>query len=619
MPKKLSPEEIRKIQTETLQRTLTVENRNIDEEARTVQVAFSSESVVERYWGNEILNHDADSVRLGRLQNGGAVLVGHNHSDQVGVIESVSIDADRVGRAVLRFGRSARAQEVFGDIVDGIRRHISVGYRIHELKLESENRDTGDRNYRVTDWEPFEVSIVSVPADDAVGVGRSAEPGESPVLEPEPEPEPTTETTETAERSEEEPDMPKPTQSPDKPTVSVEEVRDQEIQRMRSIEAMGKKFDAGDLARTAMEKGTSVEEFRAKLLEHVEERQATARPVTDLDLTASEHQQYSLLRAINAQLTGDWSDAGFELECSRAIAERLERDARGFFVPYDVQKRNSMATGPGTGLSDAGAIVGTDHLASQFIENLRAQSVLGRMGARFLPGLVGDVSIPRQEGSAAFNWLDEDEDNTDSEFPLGSVTLTPRTVAGSVPMTRRLIKQSSPSIEALVMNDLRIGSALAIDLAGLEGTGLNGQPLGIVGQTGVSTQSIADAGGVPTHAELVGFESQVDTDNALDGSLYYLTTPGMIGNLKTAKIDAGSGRFLLENGIANGYSVMRSSQISTGRIMFGNFSDVLIGMWGVLDVMIDTAAKAKSGGLVIRVFQDIDIAVRHPESFCIND
>ena len=134
----------------------TMEVRKFDTEKRTVELAFSSEIEVERWYGIEILDHSPESVRLDRLRDGGALLVDHDWTDQVGVVESVSIDADRRGRAVVRFGRSARADEIFQDIVDGIRKHVSVGYRVLAAKLQ-ETREEWQDVYRITEWEPFEI------------------------------------------------------------------------------------------------------------------------------------------------------------------------------------------------------------------------------------------------------------------------------------------------------------------------------------------------------------------------------------------------------------------------------------------------------------------------------
>lgn len=153
--------------------SISTADRQIDEDARTVEVAFSSEAPVERWWGTEILDHASGSVRLDRLRESGAVLVNHDSNQHVGTPQDVRVDSDRTGRATIRFSRSDRGEEVFRDVIDGIRRSISVGYMIHEARLESTG-DGGDV-YRINDWEPYEFSIVAVPADTAVGVGRSVE------------------------------------------------------------------------------------------------------------------------------------------------------------------------------------------------------------------------------------------------------------------------------------------------------------------------------------------------------------------------------------------------------------------------------------------------------------
>ncbi|RAS21512.1 HK97 family phage prohead protease [Paraburkholderia bryophila] len=151
-----------------------VEVSHIDANRRTVELAFSSETPVPRQFGIEVLSHAAGAVDLSRLNSGAALLMDHNFSDQIGVIESARIDSDRVGRAVVRFGNSARANEIFQDVQDGIRNLVSVGYRVLEI-VQSEQRDAGPV-YTVTSWLPYEISFVSVPADPSVGIGRSLTP-----------------------------------------------------------------------------------------------------------------------------------------------------------------------------------------------------------------------------------------------------------------------------------------------------------------------------------------------------------------------------------------------------------------------------------------------------------
>ena len=156
-----------------LERALLVDRAAVDEAARTATLAFASETPYERWWGIEILNIAPESMRQGRMRSGANLLCDHDVRDVVGVVESVEIGADRVARATVRFGKSARAEEVWQDVLGGIRRNVSFGYMIHEAVLES-TKD-GVETYRVIDFEPYEVSLVSVPADASVGVGRSLE------------------------------------------------------------------------------------------------------------------------------------------------------------------------------------------------------------------------------------------------------------------------------------------------------------------------------------------------------------------------------------------------------------------------------------------------------------
>jgi HK97 family phage major capsid protein len=591
--------EVRTIKSPPLYRDIRVGNFDVDE--RTVELAFSSEEPVERFFGNEILDHDPQSVRLGRLEDAGPVLVDHDPRDHVGVVERVTIDPDKVGRALVRFGQSQRAQEIFQDVQDGIRKSISVGYRIHKAIAEIDG-DGDTETVRVTDWEPLEMSFVAIPADVTVKVGRSAETENEFQIE-----------TPTIERAEPMPDE-------KQPDVDLEAVRSEARNKLRDemrteadkILKLGERYEMVTEAREHIASGKSFEDFRDFSMEQLNARHTQAAPKTELGMDDQEIRDYSIMKAVRAAVTGDWKDAGLERETSIEIADKLGKEARGFYVPYDVQAR-TMTAGTDTA---GGYLVGTDHLAGSFIDRLRAQSIIGRMGATMLPGLVGDVDIPKLTGGATFYWIAEDADVTDSDGTLGSVVLNPKTVAGSVPMSRRLLKQSAPSVEAMMMNDLVIGASLAIDIAAMEGDGVN-KPTGIVNVSGVNTQTVSSAG-APTWAELVGFETEVNSDNALVGSLGYATTPAVSGTLKTTAKDSGSGLFLMDQDRANGYQVVTSSQLTANRIIFGNFSDVIVGMWGVLDIAPDAAAKAASGGLVLRVFQDVDVAVRHAESFCIN-
>jgi len=138
---------------------------------RRVELAFSSEVPYRRHFGMEVLGHDAGEVDLSRLADGThPLLLNHDRNQQIGVVESARIDSDKKGRAMVRFGKSSMAEEVWQDVVDGIRSQVSVAYEVNEWdKIE---RDNGDNEWRATKWQPFEISVVSIAADTQVGIGK---------------------------------------------------------------------------------------------------------------------------------------------------------------------------------------------------------------------------------------------------------------------------------------------------------------------------------------------------------------------------------------------------------------------------------------------------------------
>ncbi|MCG6869263.1 MAG: phage major capsid protein [Gammaproteobacteria bacterium] len=192
------------------------------------------------------------------------------------------------------------------------------------------------------------------------------------------------------------------------------------------------------------------------------------------------------------------------------------------------------------------------------------------------------MDIPRLTGSGAFAWLPDDGDVTDQDVSLDSVSMMPKTVAGSVAMSRRLLKQSTPQIDALVAEDLARGAALTIDLAALEGDGTGNSPIGVANTPDVLAQTITDlTAGVPTWEEAVGFVTALDSHDAATGSLAYICTPAVRGGMKTKTKDAGSGQFVIgTDGTVGGEEVLVTSQLSPKRIMYGNWNDLLIGHVG---------------------------------------
>jgi HK97 family phage major capsid protein/HK97 family phage prohead protease len=588
------------------ERALQVERAAIDEQARTATLAFASETPYERYWGIEILDITPTAMRQGRLRSGANLLVDHDSRDVVGVIESVEVSADRVARATVRFGRSARAEEVWTDVRDGIRRNVSVGYMIHKAQLV-ETRD-GVETYRVNDWEPFEVSLVSVPADPTVGVGRSLDAG--------PDADPPAAATAAAIE-------PKTPSSKEHNIVSdvIVEARNHAAE----ISKIAKGLPGGaDMALDAIQRGLTTEQFQAEALTKLA---SAPLPTADIGLDKRETKRYSLLRALNALANpGDAAAqraAAFERECSEAAAAKLGKQSRGFMVPTEIQKRDLNVTTATAG----GNLVATDLLGGSFIDALRNAMVIDKMGTRMLTGLVGNIAIPRLSGTGTAYWVAENTAPTESDQTIAQVTMSPKTVGAFTDISRRLLLQSSLDVEAMVQTDLATILGLAIQQAAINGSGASNQPSGIL--TRVTASVIGGANGAaPTWANIVQLESDVAVANADVGTLGYLTNARVRGKLKTTSKVTGQNGFVWDDGDTpmNGYRTAVTNAVPSNlvkgtsgsvcsAIVFGNFADLVIGMWGSLDLMVDPYTGSTAGTVRVVALQDVDVQLRNVVSF----
>lgn len=624
----------------------TAEVRNIDQAARTVEVAFSSETPVTRWFGDEVLDHSPGAMDDTRLMGGAAVLWNHNTDVQIGVVEGARIESDRVGRAVLRFGRSQRAEEIWADVVDGVIRHVSVGYFVRAITTEE--REGEPDKVTITEWEPYEISLVSVPADASVGVGRSAgEPPEEGGHEPD-NTEPQSETTEAEETGMERilrnanGDLVRAKVDDDGNIIKVLEVLERasetqalvqrgtqaEQQRTADLLELGDQYSAQSLAAEAIRAGTAVDEFTRSLLEHVAASggagsQRGNQPLDDdagvIGMTNDEAQSFSFLRAFRALANPHdrraQEEAAFEFEASRAAEQTSNRAAQGIMVPADVLRRSLNTSTSGTAAGDTGGYaIATDLMSQSFIEMLRNRSVLLGL-ATPMGGLVGNVDIPGQASGATGYWIGEDDDATEQTLDLRQIGLNPKTAAAFSEITRKMLQQSSLDAEALVRRDLARALALTMDYAGFYGTGSANQPLGIKNLTGINAVIFAAAD--PTFAELVQLETEVSADNADVASMAYIANAKFRGHCKTTEKFAGSsGATIWEpGGTVNGYAAEITNQVADGDVFHGNFADMIAAMWGGLDLTIDPYSNSKKGRLRIVAFQDIDFAYRNVESF----
>lgn len=364
-------------------------------------------------------------------------------------------------------------------------------------------------------------------------------------------------------------------------------------------------------------------------------------PVADpnalnIGLSSKEIKNYSVLRAIRAAADAHsnpraWDEAGLELEASRAVAEKLKRDPKGFFVPWDIQNAgyrplNTQKVGdPAAG----GYLVATELMADSFIDTLRNSMVMKAAGARIMTGLVGDIDIPKKTSGSNAYWIGEGNAPTKSTLQFGQVAARPKTVAAYAQLTRKFLKQATPDAEALVRDDIAQTLALAADKAGLHGAGSANEPLGVANMTGIGAVVGGTNGANPDWADIVDLESEVSLDNALIGKLGYITNTKVKGYLKKTKHNATYGdRYIwdVDAKEMNGHPAYVTNQVRSDMtkgsasgvcsgLFFGNWDDLVFLYWGGLDVIVDPYTQSTSGDVLVTSMQDLDIVGRRAQSF----
>ena len=576
----------------------------VEEDDRRVRMSLSSEEPVERSFGYEVLRHNREAVDLSRMNSGHApLLLDHDMTKQIGVVERTYLDeADRRLRAVVRFGKGALAREVYDDVKDGIRSNVSIGYQIRQMEDKRSDGTVG-----ISSWIPYEASIVSVPADAGVGVNRSAE-----IVEP----------------------MIKDKETPKMSEVDQNEIREaaaeaakRDFQKNASeIINLAVKHNRRDLADQAIGDGLSVAQFRAVLLDAIGEGKPLEQSAGAVDMSAKEERDYSFMKAVRGLVNGQGLK-GLEAEVSDEIAKRSGREARGFYAPDSFWSgKRDLTVGTATA---GGHLVGTDHLGDQFVDALRSRLVFNELGARFMTGLRGDVAIPKLATGVSAGFVAENGATSEVNAVFSQITMSPKSLGAFTDVSRLLMIQSDPSVEQIVRDDLLNAIAQKIEDVAIEGGGSN-EPTGITGTSGIGSVAIGTNGGAIAWDDIVNLVKEVEIDNAaINGNtLAYLTNPKVKSLMaSTAKVASTDSVMLLDapwNSLY-GYDLAVTNNVpsdltkGTGTalsaMIFGDFSQLMMGFFSTPDVLVDPYTAGSTGAVRIRVMQEMDVAVRHAQSF----
>lgn len=597
--------------TKSLTREFRFDCRDIDADERILRgVSVSSDVPYQRYFGTEILSHKPGNVRLARIEQGAApLLFAHDHKQPIGKIFNPRLEGGKL-RVDMKFSRNAKATEVWQDIQDGILGEMSIGYQVIR-EIVDEKAGT----YTAIDWEIFESSVAPVPADFSVGVGRSAEFSTNITMNE----------TETPAGN-------RMTQT--QRAEHAEKIRGHASVLHRNSPSC-LPFNAVDEAERFILEGRTYNEFQAHCRDNFGARPvaldcdsmaltpAQERAMFDPSMRGSQTlgmggrdiTNYSFVRAIRGAAGGRLD--GLEREMSDEWARRSGRPATGFYIPPDVlmAKRTLVAGSAPAG----GFLVGGGIMAGSFIDILRNRMFVRALGASVLSGLTGDVPIPKKTATSSAYWNAEEEDSTESDPAFGQLNMVLHTVTGRTHLSKELVAQASMDVENLVRSDLADTLAVEQDRAAINGSGVSGEPLGLLNTTGINTVTFSTTA---TWAKVVSFKTEIANDNADQGSLGWLTTPTVRGKWETILKDsvAGAG-YLWEPGDdqfdrVNGRKAAATKQVPDNRVIFGNWADLLIGFWGGIDLVVDPYTLAEKRVVRIFIHQFTDVAVRRPESFC---
>lgn len=630
-------------------------------------MSFSSESPCERRDENwnpeeEILSHDEGDYDFGRINSGNhPYLAGHREQDPdavIGVIEKAWVDkSDKKGRCLVRFGTSPKAEQYFQDHLNGIRQNTSVGYdRTGISKRENPKGSIQKTRYK---WMPTHVASVPVPFDESTGTGR-----EKPTAEIDSAVEVNVEQLAKKLKPEEKERMRiLLTEDPNaggggtavaaKPATRAEVAREL-ASRRKEIRSIGegiyaKKGYTKDVVEEVMREAEdnpdmSIGDFRAKAFEKAMGIDAPVTTMRAKGVSKKDRDGYSILRGIQSCIANDSQEPkdGIEREWSDEIKKSCPSvELRGFTVPFDAPVRNGKGIQVCRDDGSEDARMARDLTVGQFgqggafvptllelpvIEVLRNKQVLTRRGCTSLGGLTANIAIPRQTAAGTAYSLPEQGLVTVSNQAIDQISMLPHRISFQGRYSRQLLIQSSVDVEGFIRDDAMKVLALKADYLGMFGGGAADEPTGMVNQPGISSITF---GGAASFQSLVSMETALAALNADMGSLAYVTSAKSRGVLKSAaktltgattvvQIAIWDGQNAEGEGMINGYTAACSNQILNNIMLFADFSALIEGLFGGLDVIVDPFTQAGAATNVITMNMFIDYALRHAQSVCVS-
>ncbi|HCO7388836.1 TPA: phage major capsid protein [Escherichia coli] len=634
------------------------------------EIAFSSTQPYQRqFWDeqnqemvvlDEILVHTPEAVDLSRLNNNAPLLFNHNFDNHIGVVCNARIDTDNVGRALVKFSKHGTlANDIRNKVIEGTMEKISVGYDIKEYQI-----DYAKGQLIVTKWAPYELSFVTVPADDTVGLNRSlntitvnlgakrdmtkeqieeikeeqesAQVEETPVEEnKEPEVEETQERQVEENKEDENLEDGKDAKHPEsvdddsstvRETEEVKEEREAAPVEEEKIEEVAERseedeleireiarelnIDDEELKRALAVKDMTPEAFRTKALNKI----ATAQRNNEQQIKDSKMEKtFDLNNVIRSLVDGDVLGANEAEYSAMAAGAAMQRGraARGgsVFVPAAALR----AAADGNTKTTLTAVTDEKLLTESYVEMLLPQSVLGRLGVTVLSGLNSPIAVPKMTASSveAFGFVDENGSAPESKASFENVKMAPKTFAGGNPISRQSLK-TVPNIATLITDHINKSVRIKLEQLILSDKDNERGPKGLVKQ-------LVDGGRVAKKAAFSykDFLKEIAalTDAGVPAqAIKFAMSGATAAELESTLKDNGVSGYIIENGKLAGYDVVTSGVIPADHIVLGDFSGIMIGEWGGLELDMDDTTYRAQSAIVPRIWVDLDFTVVQPEA-----
>lgn len=545
----------------------------------------------------EILDHAETSIDMSRCSDG-LVILDRHYGDQIGLMKCDLTDRKLGG--LVDFCTGERAQEIAQDAAKGLRRNVSVGYRVDADSYRLEGQKDGIPVVRAMSWMPYEASFEPVPADTSVGVGRSAQNNAG----------------ETSAQIEEKKMDPKEMAK----LFARAAEHGIETAKVEALIADGK-------GRAELD-ALIVDKQRGELAELKTRKPDATTPASvpaiggEAPAIVKKERRYSLANmfrhamGITQDEHGNKVDAGLEIELSQEC-KRYGGTRRGgqFMIPHAALAKREF-TVSGTSSSS----VGTNLLAGEFIDLLRTRSVLGLAGVRFLTGLTGNIAIPKMSAGATGYWVAESGAITGSQPTLGQVTGTPHTCGVLTDISRRMLLQSTPDAESMIREELVQRIIRTVQIAVFAGTGADGQPSAITNASGINNPTVT--AGTPTYDQILNFPGSIEADNAAQDGQMWIMTAEVWAKLAATFTNATYGEKPLANweaGTMLARKYLLTEDVPANSLWFGAWNTVNIGVWGNgIDINMDTSTLSSEGGLRVVALQDVDVMVRLGQALAYN-